>query len=132
MDDLHLTVRLQRHPDVRDKCLGDGLLATVAQARVPRGRLVKEAARVRGAAFAYVLGGAFGDVGNGAGAYAAAVLNTILQLLPNVQKELRDVSVCGAQDLPVQRVVGPYYVVTPVSHCLFEVVGTAVCFAEAL
>jgi hypothetical protein len=88
LGDVHLAIWLERHPDVGDECLGDNLLAAFAKARVPQGCFVKEAACVRGAAFAYISGGAFGDVGNGAGAYAASVLSTILQLLPDVEEKL--------------------------------------------
>lgn len=96
--DLHLAVRLQRHPHVGDERLGDDLLAALAQARVPRRRFVEEAARICGVglAGADVPRGALGDGCNGAGAYAAPMLRTILQLLPYVQEELDTKSQMGA------------------------------------
>ena len=97
--DLHLAIRLQRHPHVGDERLCDDLLAAFAQARVPRRRFVEEAARICGVGFAGtdVPRGAFGDRCNGAGAYAAPVLSTILQLLPYVQEELEHKESDGAR-----------------------------------
>jgi hypothetical protein len=96
--DLHLAVRLQRHPYVGDERLCDDLLAAFAQARVPRRRFVEEAAHICGVGFAGtdVPGGAFGNGCNGAGTYATPMLSTILQLLPYIQEKLGTKGQIGA------------------------------------
>lgn len=57
------------------------------------------------------------------------MLSTILQLFPNVQEELSTDSVWEVQD-PVYGCT--YHIVTPVAHCLFEVIGAAICPAQTL
>ena len=56
------------------------------------------------------------------------MLSTILQLLPDVEEELNTELVGEVQDLTADG--GPYDVVTPVSHCLFQVVCAAISFAQ--